>query len=216
MGAFTGTLDFSANNPNVAMTNVATGLSVTGAGSGRALNCGTGTFTFTTGGFDNSTSGGSTITCGSSTFVFNCTGTNTPQVFQGGTSKIYGNLIVNSRANGCEVNITATTGVQLASLSITGPARVAVPTTIPVTITSALTITGNSSGLVEFGSSNASSSSPALLTVTGATITASWAAIKNLTVTGGPIAGTAIFDVGGNTGVTASPPAAGGGRIIGG
>src|SRR6516164_2630324 len=72
-GAFTGTIDWSVNNPSMSFTSTGTAISFTGAGTGRVFKLGSGTFTITNGGaFDfGTTTGAGVQSLASATLVLN-------------------------------------------------------------------------------------------------------------------------------------------------
>ncbi len=216
MTLMVGTVNFNGQNLTIGNQITLTGTST------RSVTCGSSTFTFTQSGanvWDATNSSGATISCASSTFVLAAPAVaGGLQTISGGTSQSYGSLVQNSRTNGVIGSVNATTGIQFANITING-GRFFLPSSasIPVTVTNALTLTGTSSGLAGFEGGSTNAAVPSSLVLTGASVTASWAAVRNVTVSGGSISGTAIFDMGSNTNVTASaPPAGSGGKIIGG
>ncbi len=207
--SFTGTLNFATNSPTIT----------------------TGDFVFTAAGTPVITGGGTLTVTGS--LGFDVTGANASSNFTAmtvvmaysgaagnaqtfaGAGRSYGGLTINGRSNGTDINATGanTFGV----LTINGPGQFLPPSATTQTVTGTLNIGGTSTSLAVIRNNNTNASVVATLAISGAAINASYAAFKNITVTGGTISGTAIFDLGGNTGITASaPPAGSGGKIIGG
>lgn len=205
--SFSGTLDFATNSPTIS----------------------TGDFLFTASGTPIITGGGNLTVTGAS--GFDTTGVNASSNFTAmnitmapsgagntynftGAGRSYGSLTRAAGTNGTVVNIT---GANTFGTLTIGAGRTTPAVSVTQTITSALNLNGSSTGLVSIESNSTNSSLVATLNVSGATVTASWAALKNIAVSNGTVAGTAIFSLGGNTNVTASaPPAGGGGKIIGG
>jgi hypothetical protein len=232
IGSGTVTLDSSMNGVTITTLNVPTGTGtintngqnltllnqISIAAAGATFTCGSSTFTFSNSGATVwSLTAAATISCGSATFVLNNpSSTGNAMTFAAGTSKTYGTLTVNSHASGQQVTLTLTTGATFANMNMNGPLRFNVPA--GVTVTSGLTLTGTSSGLVNFAGP-INTGTPATLTVTGATLSAAWAAVQNVSFTGGSLSSsnsTALFDLGGNTGVTGVAPSGGSGIIGGG
>lgn len=209
----TGTETINTNGQNLTLLNT---ISIAAAGAN--FTCGTSTFTSASAIGPWNLTAAATISCASATFVFNnLTTPGNAQTFAGGTSKSYGTLTVNAHTAGVQVSVSATTAITFANINLNGPARVTLPIGI-FTVTGAIALNGTSSGLANFaGPTN--TAVPATLTVTGATLSATWAAIQNISFTGGSFSSsnsTALFDMGGNTGVTGVAPVSGGGIIGGG
>ncbi len=218
MGAFTGTLDFSINNPSVTMAV----MSISGAGT-RTVKLGSGTFTLTSNNtsnmFDASTITGLTLTAGTSTINF------APSSAPNGS---WG--LASGGLNGANAlnNVTFTFGSSSAvrNAFITGSntinvltvgANVALqPNSNTTQILTSLIIGGTSSLQTMLGGA---ASTPAIISIATGTINLSWAGIRAVTFTGGAtfIAANS-FDLGNNSGITITGPAggAGGGHIIGG
>lgn len=218
------TINFSTVTGGATLVNaqnftLTTAFNTSGSGARTINNSGTITFTSAAGFFwDASTSTNLTCTCTTGAFISSPGIANSGASFGGGGIATYGTLTFNSRTNGTEGAVAGAN--TFVNLNINGPIRLVAPASTTTTVTGALNITGTSTGLVELQSSSTNALSPATLALSGASISATWAALKGLTLTGGSITGSGsapIFDVGGNTGVTGAAPASGGGgRIIGG
>jgi hypothetical protein len=216
MGAFTGTLDFSANNPSMTIT---TAFNANGAGA-RVLNLGSGTFTLSGTGTAWDASGATfTLNAGTSTLLFNgslIAGTQS-RVLQLGTSKTYATISITNPGNNYEnTQISGTTGATIGTLNLTAPLHLQFATSLTYTITNAFAFAGSSSSnMILLGAS--SSASPSISTATGSPL-CNWCAIGGITFTGGAsFSATNSVDLRGNSGITITgPTGGGGGRIIGG
>lgn len=198
-GAFTGTLDFSANNPSITMGT----WSSSGAGT-RTINLGSGTFTITatTGTvWDNSTITNLTFNANTSTIDLNATGS-AARSFAGGT-KTYNNVTVtNSVSDRFPVSITGTSTI--ANVTFTNVRLGQFGSGFTITITGALTFNGTStSQAILTGSTNTTNTT---LSLSGAN-TLNWIAVQGVTKSGaGSLTVNNGFDAGGNTLVTINPP----------
>jgi hypothetical protein len=201
-GAFTGTIDFSANNNNVTLVDTNNAFSGTGTGT-RTFHAGSGTWTMTAA--NPSWELGTTTNLDAGSTFNNCTiilgtGTQTAQKNFSGGGRSYGTL-----------TIPASTGVTVAffqantisTLNIDDKNHVSFPNGTTQTIAT-LNITGSTSTPVLIDSSSAAN---ATLALTTANITG--AAIGRITFTGSPTASNS-YDIGGNSGITINAPAAGG------
>lgn len=217
-GAFTGTLDFSVNNPsiNIAAAAAATGLSFSGTGAARVFKLGSGTHTFTNGsGYDfTTTTNAGAQSLASATLVFNAG--NTPasvaqqSINLGGFA--YGTITINGRLSGQAASLNGNVNAWSATtLNLNGPLWIASGSNSG-TITN-LNITGASIAqpvMVYITTQNTQIS----LTVTTATI--NYASIRNINFINPATAGNS-WDLGQNTNLTVTNPTAGtgGGNIIG-
>lgn len=206
--AFTGTLDFSANNNNV---NIGT---VTPAANGWADTSGTHTVNM----------GSGTWTMDANTGIFSWAGVNLTLNANSSTlvvaakasssrtfasnAKTFNNVTI-SGAAGSIINMSGAS--TYTNLTITNQANVTLATNITVTT---MAITSASSTPVVFASNSGIARS---VTLTN-NFTPSWIALQNITFSGGTNAATSSFDLGGNTGITITAPSSGGGggKIIGG
>lgn len=201
-GAFTGTLDFSANNNNVTLST-STGFAGSGAGT-RTINLGNGTWTLSSTGaaWDFTTTTGLTFNANSSTISFSA-GTPGARTFTPG-GKTFNTVTVATHSTGQTFTISGT-GATIATLTV-GQGNVLFPAGGTTTVTN-LNVNGTAAAPAALQSS--SNSSAATVAVT--TVSIAYAAIKFLTFTGSPAA-QASFDLGGNTGITITPA----GKVIGG
>lgn len=203
MGAFTGTLDFSANNNNVTLS---TAFSGTGTGV-RTLNMGNGVWTLSAASgtiWDMSVVTSFTFNANSSTIVASATSTGL-RTFAGG-AKTHNSISV---VDGATPNtFFFGGGSTFTNLLITAPAIVVFTGGNTTTITNAFTWAGSA-----FNSTLTIQSS----TTTAATIacasgsTMNWSALYRLTFTGNTPVASNSFDIKGNTNVTINGPSGGGG-----
>jgi hypothetical protein len=220
-GAFTGTLDFSVNNPSITFNSTSTAVNLGGTGARKFL-LGSGTWTL-------SGAGAAVFEFGTTTNLDPTSDTTAPIVFSANTTserqfngggRTFGTLTI--AAN------TSRGGVRIFSANTFSSITVAAGTgylTFPASTTN--TISG-SAGLVLNGSSTnpmlvqSSSSAAATISLSSGTSIPTWAAFMNITTTGsGAMTATDSFDLGRNTldsGDTITAPSVGGGgaRVIGG
>ena len=213
-GAFTGTLDFSANNPSMTLT---TAMSLTGTGARKFL-LGTGTFTLT-GTATVYDLGTVTNLDGTSNFAANFTlsaTTTGTRTFAGG-GRTYGALTVSiNTSRGFVVLSGANT---FSSISLAAGTSFVFPVSATTTITNAFTWMGTSTNPINLQASNVSSGSVPVISVGSGTSTCDWCSIYEIAPAGGgTFNATNSFDQGRNSGWTFTPPSGGGGggRIIGG
>lgn len=217
MGAFTGTLDFSANNNNVTLST-ATGLSVTGTGA-RTLNMGNGTWTFTIGStatcINFTTVTNLTFNANSSTIVLNGTATGQRTFETGGRTF---NVVTYSDATGGAGGVgglLVSGGGTFATFNVSSPARIGLASGSILNITNAFTWTGTSFAsaiLLE----NATGTAATISTATG-TATIAYGAIRGITFSGGAtFTASNSFNLGGTSGITITGPSGGGQRVYGG
>jgi hypothetical protein len=213
MGAFTGTLDFSANNPNITLSNAFSG---TGTGT-RTFNMGNGTWTIngTSGNlWDFSTVTGLTFNANSSSLVFGGTPISGRTFVTGG--RTYNSVSISSAASQ-QVSFTISGGPTIATLSLTAPGYFIFSAGTTVTITNAFNWAGSSSSSAFLLSSASANGTAATISVASGSPTISWAAIQNITFSGGAtFTATSSYDLKGNTGITITGPTGGGSRVIGG
>lgn len=201
MGAFTGTLDFSANNNSPTMGT----FSGTGTGT-RTLNMGTGTWTVTAGGtgnaWDMTTTTNLTFSGASSTLTFTAV---TSYAFQGGGLS-YGTVNFTCGATGLHPLTGANT---FANLTVTGGnsggfVGITFTSSITQTVTGTLTFTGTSQSQRLYIQASTLG--------TQATISAAAVALSNVDITdinnpGTTWTGTSLGDADGNAGITFTTPA---------
>jgi hypothetical protein len=211
-GAFTGTLDFSINNPSMTLTssNGTTALNLSGTGA-RTFKLGSGTFTFSAGGtYDlGTTTNLAASTFSSATFVFNSTALASQQFFAGG-GQTYGTLTINGRATGQGFVIQQNN--TFGTINLNGPLFVSLPTT---TTTTNLNVAGSSSNYVNFGSL---ATQTTVSTVNVTTAVVDRAVLRGLTFSTSAVVATNSIDEGNNSmnGGSITPPSGGGARMIGG
>lgn len=213
LGAFTGTLDFAANDPDVTLASRA---ELGGAGT-KTINLGDGTWTI--GGtsvtvWDCGSCTTTTVNAGASTIHISApSGVITTRTFASG-GKTYHNLIISSG----QPNIVTITGGPSAYNSITVTAPSGLLSSTAITVANGISISGTSATNMAFfgiGPTNPNVS----LTISGGVGTCNWCIMNGYSVTGTM---TTTNTVGmGNTGVTINPPpslagGSGGGKIIGG
>ncbi len=211
MGAFTGTLDFATNNPNVTLTATG-GLSGTGSGT-RTLNMGSGTWTFTSTGTATPLNF-ATVTnltfSGASSVVVLPTGTASRRTLSLGTLT-WGTITIAANSSGGAVAIgnAATIG----TLNITGPNVVTFPNAATTTISNAITWTGAVSTPIGI-LSNSDNTVATLAVATASTVTGCVFRLITFTGAGAKVANNSI-DLGLNTGVTITNPSGGMSRARG-
>lgn len=207
--AFTGTLDFSVNNPSMTLTN-----NWTDAGTGiHTVNLGSGTFTFnlTNGTALNFTSGASlTLNAGTSTILANSgvvSSAGSVSLFLG--SFTYSTVTIGSISTNGSHSLSGSPTIT--NLNIIGPNHLTFITASATVTTSNLSITGS------FGSQPyVAGTNGVTLSQASGTPTINWAAIFNLAFAGGAtFAATNSFDLKGNSGITFASFSSGGARCIG-
>ena len=216
MGAFTGTLDFAANDNNVTLATFSNSGTST-----RTLNMGDGTWTITTPSgtpWDQGTITGLTFASNASTLVIAPSSARTAQALVIlGASLTYNAITISDFAVAATVErdpvIFASTNNVITTFSITNSYYIRFAGNTTTTITNGFNYSGSLGNALTIGSSDVNN--VATVSVGGA-VTLSWAAIQNITKAGaGSITATNSLDQGGNTGVTISAPG-GGARIFGG
>jgi hypothetical protein len=205
MGAFTGTLDFSANNNNVTLQT----FSLTGSGV-RTLNMGDGTWTVTsTGSMWNAlTTTNLTFNANSSVLTFTATSASTRSFSPAGLT--YHTVNVSANSSGGLFSFNGGTPT-IATFNVTGPNCITFFGGVTVTITT-LSVSGGSGSEVALLST--APGTAATVSVASNAPTLSWAGIRDLTCTGGAtFTATDSFDLGHNTGITINPPGGAGTTI---
>lgn len=205
-GAFTGTLDFATNNNSV---NIGNFLSWSGSGT-RTINMGGGTWTLSGASgslMDLSNVTGLTFTSSSANIVLSAVSA-TIRSISLGTSFTYGSLTINANSSNSYTSIAAT-GLTFGSITINSGNSVGFPQGITTTVSGALTATGSSSAPVGILSSGPGTNAATISVGSASTI--DWGGILRITKAGaGSITATNSLDMGGNTGVSISPPSGGG------
>lgn len=209
--AFTGTLDFSVNNPSMTFTSSGTAINFSGTGAGRIFKLGSGTFTLSGGGtfdFGTTTSAG-TQSLASAIIVLNSTAIAGQQAFNGG-GFTYGTVTINGRSSGQGATIAQANTI--GTLNLSGPLVMSMSSAQTITN---LNVSGSASNYVFFPEPTAQNTT-VTLTVTTATIDR--AIIRGVIFATAVPAATNSIDAGNNNmnGGSITPPAGGGGRIIGG
>lgn len=208
-GAFTGTLDFSINNPSITLT---TSFSSNGAGT-RTLKLGSGTFTISSnnGSIWDCFGASLTLVAGTSTIAFTATspvGGMTVQLGSAGVS--YSTITFAAVSNGFTTSLQANSSATIGTLTFAAPRNMVFHNGATLTITNAFTWTGTSSTPFSFESD--SGGSAATISVATGAPAMDWASIRNLTFTGGAtFTATNSLNLGGNTGITITAPTSGGG-----
>jgi hypothetical protein len=207
-GAFTGTLTFATNNPNVSISGQ---FSITGTGA-RTINLGSSTFTLTgtqLSVWDCATITNLTPSFASSTFVIAPSGFGAVTFASGGQT--YGTVTVTS-SSGCGVTFNGT-GATIATLNITtGPVLVVFGQAF--TITNAVAWTGASAAFITMTcpTGNTGNTSVTL----GAAGTASWALIRGVTFVTNSLTATDSYSLGSVTNASITNPSGGVVGVIGG
>ncbi len=213
MGAFTGTLDFAANDNNVTLTS-----SFSGTGTGaRTLNMGDGTWTISgtvATPWNNATVTSFTFNANASTLIF--TGTVATQRSMAMGSGLSYNIVTISANTSLGIFYLNGTTTTIATLNISAPNVVMTTNGATLTVTNAMTFTGTASNSIFLGSNSIG----AAATISSANnLTCAFCAIRDLTFSGGGT-GTATSSYNGGvvTGITITGPTSGGsgGGIIGG
>jgi hypothetical protein len=220
MGTYTGTLDFSVNNNNVTLSG-SSPLQTNGS-STRTLNMGNGTWTFNTTSaatpFDFTTMTNFTLNQNGATFLIQPTSAPLGAQAAGLNAALtINNLTINMpslSASTRRVPFQFFNAGTITNLVVTNAYWLEFSGGSTITLTNGLTINGGSSSQQIILKSQ-STNSAATLSVGGA-VTCNWCAISDITKAGaGSITATNSFDLGGNSGVTISGPAAGGGKMVG-
>lgn len=198
-GAFTGTIDWSANNNSVTLTATG-GFSATGSGT-RTINLGNGTWTL------NSTAGPNwnigtttnlTFNANSSTISFTGDTANVSNttLFAGG-ALTYATLQRSAQTHGGVFSIT---GINtFTTLTLTGANACTFSANQTITT---FNVNGTSSGQIHVTSNT--DTNQRTLTIT--TLSATWVGWRNIIGSG---TSTNSFDLGGNSGITITPPGGG-------
>lgn len=206
-GAFTGTIDWSANNKNVTLNLVTSGFNGSGTGT-RTINMGNGTWTIAGNLFSFSTATNLTFNANSSTLIFSGGLAGLITFATGG--KTFNNVTLNASTGGYSLTGAGT----ISGTFTTNNCSVLFPSATTFTIGTWVK-SSSSASPVSFLAGTAGS----VATISSANTPAAmdWMAIRSITFTGG---GTFVapnsFDLGGNTGVTITAPSGGAARMIGG
>ncbi len=211
MSAFTGHLDFSANNNNV---NLSSGFSNNGSAT-RTLSMGNGTWTVTSAASANpwlqGGATGLTLNCNSSTLVFALTHSTLSSVTLG-TSLTYNVITCSANSNLGVTAISCGTAVTIGTLNLVGPNVISFSPSVTYTIAT-LSMTGGTAltSLLEILGSTPGTATT--LTLANAA-TPQWCTFRDITKAGaGSINATNSIDLGHNTsfaGIAAPSTGAGG------
>lgn len=196
-GAFTGTLDFSANNNSLTATG-SSGISFSGTGT-RTINLGSGTFTVSnsTGGnqFSMGTTTNMTFNAGTSTIAMTGTG---KQSFDFG-NKTVNAVTIAGRSSGPAVQDAGSSVHTITSLTISPPNVFTIVAANTVTI-SGLSAVGTASNPIMIRSS---SDETQMTISTAATLTCTYCSFRDVIVSGGgSLTTTSSLNLGNNTGIT--------------
>jgi hypothetical protein len=189
-GAFTGTLDFSTNNPNVTVGTV----NISGSGT-RTINLGGGTWTVTGVGtvWDATTTTNLTFNANSSTLNF--TGTsNARTLAMGGLT--YSTVSLAALPLGYAVGMGAS--FTSANLNLTAPLALTLTAGQTYTVSNQFTWAGTSASSAILLNSS-STSSPATIAAGASGSTISWGALRLITFTTNAVSATNSLDLKGNT-----------------
>lgn len=205
-GAFTGTLDFSANNNNVTLT-ATTGMNLSGTGA-RTINLGNGVWTLS------ATATGTVWNAGTVTsLTFNANSSNitlSGAVAAGSARTFAGGGLTYSTITISGSGYTTFTGgaFTITTLSISSGNTVSFPTGGTTTITNAFTWTGTAASPIDLISNGINTT--ATISVGSGAPAVNWAGLRDLTFSGGATF-TAVnsFDFGHNSGITITPPNSG-------
>ena len=209
-GAFTGTLDFSVNNPSITLST-STGLSLSGTGARKFL-LGSGTFTLSGYSIINVTNLDPTSVF-TANFAF--TGNTATTRFFFGGARTYGALTVGANTS---LGILSITGANtFSSITVASGNTIAFPANATTTISGASTFTGTAAAPVGVIVSDLGSGNPATLSFSAGASTVVYGTVCGITTTGsGTFVATNSFNNGRNTfdsGDSVSAPSVGGGVV---
>jgi hypothetical protein len=205
-GAFTGTLTFATNNPNITLTTSI--FNVSGSGT-RTINLGSGTFTLTaTSGtvFDCSTTTNLTATFSNATIAIAPSAFGAVTFAMGGQT--YGTLTISgTNAAGAAVTLSGSSGT-LTNFNITaGPIMVVVSSAF--TTTNAVSWVGSAAGMVTIMNPTSFTSATSL-TMSSAGGTASWVNLRGFTFVTNSVTATDSYNLGTVTNASITNPSGGG------
>lgn len=206
-GAFTGTLDFSANNNNVTLS-AAAAFSGTGTGA-RTINLGNGTWTFTGTGagvrWNMATTTNLTFNANSSVLSFAGVGTGSgiqPQFAGGGLT--YATVQFGAQTSGASFQISSVNTI--AAMTVTGPNVIELNAAQTVTT---LSLNGTAGAPIFVRSSSEGTSRT--ISVASNAPTMSYCAFRDFTGAGGAsFVANNSFNLGNNSGITINGPVGGG------
>lgn len=203
-GAFTGTLDFSTNNNNATLSASA-GFSMSGSGT-RTIKLGSGAFNFTSTAssgvrFNAATVTNLTFDAGTSVLKFARPLLGNAQITGGGQT--YATIECLGGTSETGQFLIQTAGNIIGTLKLNGKSSVTLPVdqTINAIDTSVLAV----SAQAYLGAPQANGGTD--ITKASGSIAMNWVALEGLNFTGGAtFAATNSFDLGGNSGITITPP----------
>lgn len=219
MGAFTGTLDFSVNNPSMTLGGVGiTSFNITGTGT-RTLKLGSGTFTCKSQSnlcFSAATITGLTFNGGSATINMTDGGSGNSSAIQLANNTIgFSGVTISASftVKGLAAQLIASDS--FANLTMSGGSVLRTNSGGTYTFSGTVTVTGTLNNPNTIMSDNIGSGLQTTAITVGAGSTFSYAVLANIVFTGAPVANNS-FALGATSGVTVNAPSGGGGRIIGG
>lgn len=216
MGAFTGTLDFSVNNPSITLS---TAFSISGSGT-RTLNLGSGTFTLTAGSgtvMDLTTTTGLTFNANTSKIVFAPTTINGTVNWQTGgktyATVTFGPIVAYTASKQSGFSVTGSATIATLSVNPSGQPLQIRLSSLTLTVTNGLSWTGTSTSPIMLQDNSASGSAISSANASSC----SWCVFQGMIFNGGgAMTASNSLSLGGNTGATINPPTTSGGHIIGG
>lgn len=212
MSAFTGTLDFATNDNNITLT-AASAFTSNGSGT-RTLNMGDGTWTISsaTGSWTTNGATNFTLNANGSTILFSATSPTGRAFFYRATESY--NVVSFAEPTASAYNRFQGGNVTVATLSLGAGTSLLVDSGATLTITNAMTWTGTASKPISLASNNVATS----FTISSANnLTCQYCAFARATFSGGGTAtATNSFNLGNNSGITITPPSAGGAHVVGG
>ncbi len=222
MSAFTGTLDFAANDNNITLTSTGNAFSSTGSGT-RTLNMGDGTWTISAAYAIWSVNGSTnfTLNANGSTLLFSSTAPSGRQIDlittgtgNVGTGTLNAVTLAAASSPGSTRFFINSGTATIGTLSVGAGNTIQIPISMTLAVTSAMTWTGTASLPIGILASTVQASA----TLSSANnLTCIYCAMSRITFSGGGAAtATNSFDLGNNSGITITAPAAGGARVIGG
>jgi hypothetical protein len=215
-GAYTGSLLFDTNNPNVNMTT-ATVPSFNNSGSGtRTINTGSGTWTITCSGcqagtlWNWGTLTGCTCTASNSTINMTNNSGGTVSFNGGAPTGNYGTVGFAGKSG-----FTLSGATTFTTVNLTAPVALLSPNAVTTTITNNFNWTGSSSNWIYVGA--ASGTTTISVGAGSGTSTCTYCTVRATTFSGGGITftGTNAIDLGINSGMSFTLPSFGGGGSVG-
>ncbi|WP_156795569.1 hypothetical protein [Bradyrhizobium icense] len=201
-GAFTGTLDFATNNPNITFNlSSSPNFSISGTGT-RTINLGSGTFTLVGNNgsvFDAATTTNLTFNAGTSTIQINNPANGNSATFAGG-GLTYNIVTFGARSGGSQISISGNN--TFAALNLNPPTFLTFGNGSAQGVTAPLAWNGSSSA--QFNISSGADTKATINCAVGSVI--SWALIRGMAFAGTTVPATNSFDLKNNSGVTITAP----------